>query len=103
MVGGGMKGRWSLRVKSDAGSTLVRGWQAGTVLFEGGWRPVWLGGKRSWAVDARHEADVLAYIQSRGIAVVMASKPSPMTSETELGPHDMPADLLSLLEGGGAA
>jgi hypothetical protein len=57
-------------VTTEDGSTLVRGWQAGTMLQEGGWRPVWLGGKRSWAVDARHEGDVLAYLQTRGIGVV---------------------------------
>lgn len=66
-----MSRRWTLQVTTDEGSTLIRGWQAGTVLMEGGWRPVWLGGQRSCAVDARHEADVLAYVQSRGIKVIV--------------------------------
>lgn len=94
-----MSRRWTLQVTTDDGSTLVRGWQAGTVLMEGGWRPVWLGGQRSWAIDARHEADVLAYIQSRGIGLIVSSTSTIPTSSTETALED---DLLALIDGGAA-
>src|SRR3954462_10310723 len=109
-----MSRRWTLHVTTNAGSTLVRGWRAGTGLMEGGWKPIWLGGRRSWAVDARHEADVLAYLQSRRISVIWSSSAGDPGSDDEIstgdvghesdGDSDVRGDhLLTLLEDGGAA
>lgn len=64
-----MSRRRTFYVVEEGRVILVRGWQAGDLLREGGWRPIYHGSARAFAVEKRHAADVITYLEYRGFVV----------------------------------
>ena len=95
--------RWTLWLVVDGSRLLVKGWRAGELWREGGWRPIYLGTLKAWMIDSKHHADVAAYAQHRGAVVVDQSPartaPQPVTRpDPAFEVTDEPiGDLLSLI------
>jgi hypothetical protein len=63
--------RQPLRIVKQGSCIVIRG-NAKLILDKSPFRPLYVGGNaRGWMLDAHREADLLAYLDSRGVPYVL--------------------------------
>lgn len=60
-----------ITVTKDGACLVVRGWRAADLAREAGLRPVYSGVSRGWLLDVRRLSDLVAFLESRNVPVVI--------------------------------
>lgn len=96
--------RWVVTADVDGPRVLVGGWRAGDIARMVGARPMWLGSKRRWSLEARYAWDFVAAAEASGAEVTVTGEMPPLPVDPAPVPVIEPEELqLSLFGGGDAA